>query len=690
MLASLALAAAARATAARPAAPRPVVPEDTYRIQVVRGIEVSPDAKTLAITVERADETENSFRHNVLLMGAEGGSVRALCRPETECTDPKFSPDGTRIAWLSDEKGEETQIFVARLPGKHARAITTGREAPTDFDWSPDGTRIVYTRLDGYVKLPPPGAAMPSTASARRGAQKSARVEEDDVSPFVIKRTQIQRDGEGFLDERRSHLWIVGVDGGKEHPITSGPYDDDEPRWSPRGDQIAFVTNRNPDPDATDDSDIWAVPPGGGPARRLAGSPGPDAGICWSHRGDRIAFVGTARRDDYYQTTHAMVAPVAGGPAVDLTGSLDTWVSLDDLVGGAADPSRIEWSADDATVDVVLDRKGANYVARIPSSGGAAREILGGREVVGLVRVASASGRIYFTRSTPTLISELWSAALDGSGRRKLYAPNDALQAQLSLVVPKQITAKNSAGDDVESWLYPPVGLDPAKSYPMILYIHGGPTEYDGELFDTGLENQIFPGKGWAVLRVNYRGSTSYGEAFCEAPKGDWHTREYEDLMASVDEALKRFPWIDKSRLGLGGWSYGGIMTLWTVAHTDRVKVGVPERFEIDYFSSFGEDQWALQYLTELGSPYEKPDLYRRLSPATYVPKIRTPLFLIADEKDGNCPPTQAMQLYQRLRLLGQKTELVIYPSEPHTMTIPSHYVDRLYRLVDWFGRYLR
>jgi dipeptidyl aminopeptidase/acylaminoacyl peptidase len=192
------------------------------------------------------------------------------------------------------------------------------------------------------------------------------------------------------------------------------------------------------------------------------------------------------------------------------------------------------------------------------------------------------------------------------------------------------------------------------------------------------------------VLRVNYRGSTSYGEAFAHAVWADWHVREHEDLMAAVDAALATHAWIDPNRLGLGGWSYGGIMTIWIVGHTDRFKVGVPERFEVDYASCFGTDQWHAQYVTELGKPWENPERYRDLSPGATIKSIKTPLFLIANEKDGNCPPSQAMQFYQRLKLLGQKTELVIYPDEPHSMTVPSHYVDRLRRLVDWFGRYLK
>jgi dipeptidyl aminopeptidase/acylaminoacyl peptidase len=288
-----------------------------------------------------------------------------------------------------------------------------------------------------------------------------------------------------------------------------------------------------------------------------------------------------------------------------------------------------------------------------------------------------------------THLPEIHTMAADGSSLERLSHFNDAFLDSVSLSVPETIVARNGAGDDVESWLYPPLSLDPARKYPLILYIHGGPQEYDGDFFDTGLENQVFPGAGYAVLRVNYRGSTSYGERFCRAPWGDWHSREYEDLMAALDRALADRPWLDAGRLGIGGWSYGGIMTLWAVGHTDRFKVGVPERFSFDYRSTFGEDQWHTQSLEELGNPMTEDEKYRRLSPGTYLPNVKTPLYLIADQKDLNCPLPQVMQAYQRLRLMGQKTELVVYPDEPHSMGRTSHLVDRLERLLHWYGAHL-
>jgi dipeptidyl aminopeptidase/acylaminoacyl peptidase len=672
----LALSLAAAAVASIP--PRPVVPADVYFFRAVSSLEVSPDGKTLVYGIERADEKEDTFRYELWSMDSGGGKARRLCDEESSCTRPRFSPDGSKLAWL-ESNGEATQIVVARAGSRKGRAVTRGAEDVGDYDWSPDGDSLVFTRGDPYVFHPAPGAPQPA------GGSKPDR----DTVPFVITRTQIQRDGEGFLDNRNTHLYVVAARGGEARRITSGAYDDDSPRWSPRGVLIAFVSNRNAtDPDATDDTDIYVVSPQGGAPRKLAGNPGPDVAPSWSRSGDRLAFVGSLRPNDYYQITRAMVVPVSGGTPTDLTGALDQWVASDNVVTGSG-ALRLIWSADDGELLVPLARGGASWLAAIPASGGPAKEILGGAEHQGLVRLAATTRRLFYTRSTPGVVTDLWTAAADGTGARKLFGPNDDAMTQLRLSAPAKLVAR-SGGVSVDAWLYPPLGLDPAKKYPMVVYVHGGPQEYDGEYFDTGLENQIFPGKGWAVLRVNYRGSTSYGEAFSRALWADWHDREFDDLMAAVDAAIAENPWIDAERLGIGGWSYGGIMTVWTVGHTKRFRVGVPERFEVDYLSCFGTDQWFVQYLTEMGSPLENAEKYRAKSPATYVPDIATPLYLIANEEDANCPPTQAMQLYQRLKLRGVPTELVIYPDENHSMSEPSHYVDRLYRLVNWFGRHLK
>jgi dipeptidyl aminopeptidase/acylaminoacyl peptidase len=681
VLALLAVAAALLAPAAPGAESRPDVtpgldPEDVYELRTIGSLEISSDGSLLAYTVDAAEEEANSYRSTLRVMELDGKNERLLTRKGADDRRPRFSPDGKRLAFLSD-RGDDPQIYTAPAGRARARRITNVAGGVDAYEWSPDGRFFVFVRSD-------PPAAEEEAARARTPRDADSNPE---LAPYVITRSQIQTDGEGFLGSSRSHLWVVPSEGGTPRRITSGPYDDTQPQWSPDGKWIVFVSNRAKDPDATDDTDLYLVRPDGTEERRLAGNPGPDEYPRWSRSGRSIAFVGKLRENDYYQTSHVMVVPATGGTPTSLTASLDTWVASDALLAGS-EASRITWSPDDTTLFVTLERRGANWLAAIPAGGGEPREILSGPRVHDLVRFAP-DGRIFYAPSDPTHPPEIEVAGPDGKGARPLTRLHAGLLARVRLSTPEKILARNADGDEVESWLYPPVGLDPAKKYPMILYIHGGPQGFDGDYFDTDLENQVFAARGFAVLRVNYRGSTSYGEKFCRALWADWHRREYDDLMVSVDEALKR-PWIDGERLGLGGWSYGGIMTIWTVAHTNRFRVGVPERFEIDYLSCFGEDQYFVQYLTELGSPFENADLYRKLSPGTYVPRIKTPLYLIANENDRNCPPSQAFQLYQRLKLLGIKTELVIYPEETHTLAYPSHIVDRLHRLIGWFSPHLR
>lgn len=639
---------------------RAIAPEDTYLLRAISALDVAPDGRSLAYVVDVAERGNDNYASALFLGGLEGGEARSITRKDAYDSAPRFSPNGQRLAFLSD-RGGGAQLVVARADGRKPRALTAVAAGVDSYDWSPDGKWLVFVTSD------------PATSEA---------------DPIVITGSLIRKDGEGFVDKRRSHLWIISSDGGAPRQVTRGPYDDSEPRWSPDGALIAFVSNRTEDPNASDNTDIYVVQPDGTGLRTVAANPGPDESPRWSHAADRIAFVGNLRENDFYQANRLMVAALAGGKPVDLSGSLDTWVALDGFDSDSSTRAAPQWSPDDRTIYTTFERRGANYLAALPSAGGPVRELLAGKFVLGLVRFSPTAGRFAFTLTDPTHPSELHTSALDGTGLSRLSDLNDEWLAERKLSVPEKIVATNPSGDKIESWLYPPVDFDPARRYPLILYIHGGPQDYDGEYFDTGLENQIFPGAGIAVLRVNYRGSTSYGEAFCRALWGDWHWREYEDLMASLDQALTR-PWLDPARLGIGGWSYGGIMTIWTVGHTDRFKVGVPERFEVDYLSAFGQDQWFAQYLAELGSPFAEAEKYRRMSPGTYAANIKTPLYLITDEDDGNCPMPQAMQFYQRLRYLGVKTELVVYPGEPHTMAHPAHLVDRLRRLLVWFGAHL-
>lgn len=644
------------------AAPGPVVAEDVQALPILAELAAAPDGRTAVYALLVPDAEADGFASELWAIDLENGGTRRLTPAGVGGRQPSFSADGRELFFVEENDAGDT-LRAQPWPRGRARAVATFEDGLEDYAAAPDGRSFVVVLAD-----PAPTGAT-------------------EHSPRRITRSLSQIDGQGLTDDRRTHLWRVARGGGAPVRLTSGPFDDDSPAISPDGEWVAFASNRHPDPDATDDTDLYLVRADGTGLRALATGPGPDTTPVWSHRGDRIAYLSVRRANDFYQPIRVATIALDGGAPVDLTGALDNWVANDSLAAGTG-PAAPIWSRDDAAIDVPFERRGATWLARISSTAPAdARELAGGREAYGLFRPLPDGGFLA-TATTPTAPPELYRFAPDGS-RRKLTDLYGGWLAGRRLVAPEKLTARNPDGDEVEAWLYPPLDRAPGRRYPLILYIHGGPQGYDGDFFDFDLENQLFPARGWAVLRVNYRGSTAYGEAFSRAIWGDWHRREYDDLMAALDAAIASHDWIDPARLGIGGWSYGGIMTLWTVGHTDRFRVGVPERFSFDYLSAFGEDQWFTWYLSELGSPFENAATYRRLSPGTYLQDVKTPLYLIANEDDRNCPLPQVLQAYQRLKLMGQQTELVVYPGESHGMARLSNLVDRLRRLTDWFGRHL-
>lgn len=651
------------------AAPAAVRVDDLFRLGYLSELEPAADGRSAFAVWTMPDPTVDAFRGELVRLDLDGsGRKRTLFADRHERWSPRLSPDGRFLAWLESD-GETVALRWAASgerglgrPGT-ALELESGLE---EFAWAPDGERFVVVRRD------------------------ASRLADTAAAPIVVTRTLARRDGEGFLDDRRSHLWIVDRRAQRDRPprqITFGAWDDGSPAWSPDGAWIAFVSNRAPDPDATDNTDLFLIRPEGGAAVAKVAGPGAESNPAWSHRGDRIAFHSLRRPDDYYQPPRVMTVALDDAPPVDLSGALDSWVAADAMHAGFG-PAPPLWSADDRELTLLFERRGGSWIAALDSASGAVREISGGRFVHGLVR-RLGDGDLLFTRTDPTHPPELHRLDAGAGEAVRLTRFYDDWLAARRLASPVQIVARNRAGDAIEAWLYPPLATPATGKAPLVVYIHGGPQGFDGDYFDFDLENQLFPAAGWGVLRVNYRGSTSYGEAFSRAVWGDWHAREYEDLMAALDRAIAEHSWIDPDRLGIGGWSYGGIMTLWTVGQTDRFRVGVPERFGFDYLSSFGEDQWFVWYLSELGSPLANEALYRRLSPATYLPNVKTPLYLISNENDYNCPLPQALQLYQRLKLVGQETELVVYPGASHSLSRPSHLADRLRRLLVWFGRHL-
>ena len=666
---------AKQASSAASASPRKITIDDFFQIRDVSQPELSPDSQWVAYAVRTRMLKEDKNEQRLWMVSTRGGDAIPITAEGVSSSHPRWSPDGKYISFLSARNGGKNQVWLLDRRGGEAQKLTDVTQGVDDFEWSPDSTRIVLIIQD------PKPEDMEAASDKDKDKDKEKEKKPKTPPPYVIDRLQFKRDTVGYLDRRRDHLYVLDVASKKLTQITSGDFDDEQPAWSPDGKQLAFSSNRSqPDPDATRDSNIWVVAADnadkGAHLIQITTNPSTDTQPTWSPDGRWIAYV--TQLDPhlfYYATLHLAVSPsTGGGKANVLTLDFDRSVR------------RPRFSSDGQDIYFAADDDGTVNLCRIAATGGAITRPIGGRETVGGFSIGKDDS-IAATVSTIDRPDEVFFLAKDAKEPTRLTKTNDALFAQLHLAQAKYAHFTSKDGSAIAGYIYTPVDYAAGKKVPTILVPHGGPVgQYSASFFHLA---QLYAANGYAVLLPNPRGSSGYGEKFCAAIYADWGNKDYQDDMAIVDDAIKQGI-ADPEKLGVGGWSYGGISTDFIIAQTTRFKAAISGAGVALISSFWGHDHYQRDYVIELGYPWENQGVWDKISPFYRVKNITTPTLFMGGDIDWNVPILGSEQMYQAMKALGRTTELVVYPGEYHGFTVPSHLKDRLDRYVAWYAHYVK
>lgn len=654
---SLATAQAA-APAGQSAALRRLVPTDFYRIKNVGAPKISPDGQWVAYTMSTPDSVKDRSNTDIHMVSWDGTRrVQLTSSPDGE-SSPEWSPDNRYLSFLSSRGGDSrgSQLWLMDRLGGEGVKVTDVRGGINDYVWSPDGSRLAFVIQDPD----------PDTTKT-----------DDDKPPKAIEidRWNFKRDYVGYLDRRRTHLYLFDLASRKLTQLTSGDVDDAGPAWSPDGKSIAFTSKRAPGAERTDNWDLYVIEAreGAEPHALTTAVNNEGRGATYSPDGKWIAFLrGGDPKYWAYDNSRVAVVPSGGGPVRVLTDALDRNVS---------EPT---WSQDGKHIYFVFDDDRKGVLGRVSLAAGAIERVSDAEQDLSGINIVG--DRIALSLSTDTHPTE--AAVLERGALRRITAHNDSLMNVIDLGRAERFTSNSKDGTVVGSMLYLPPDYRAGQRYPLALHIHGGPFGQDGHGFD--FMRRVFAARGYAVLAVNYRGSSGRGEAFSTAIFADWGNKEVVDLLGAVDQAVARGI-ADPDRLVLGGWSYGGILTNYTIATDTRFKAGVSGAGSSLQLTMYGTDQYVYQYEQELGPPWKNIEPWLKVSyPFLKADRIVTPTMFMGGERDFNVPITGSEQMYQALQSNNVESRLVVWPGMFHGPRTPGQRIDIINRYLGWWERYVK
>jgi len=638
---------------------KPITIDDILGMHRISGLTCAPDGRQAAYVVGGVDAKGDKRTAALWLADLGGTAPIQLTSEEESAGSAAFSPDGKFISFVAKRgKDEKAQVWLLDRRGGEAKRLTEVKGDIDSYRWSPDSRRLLITMTDPEPEPPKDDPKRPR--------------------PVVVDDVAFKRDTIGFITaEAHSHLYVFDVATRALTQLTpSGLSDEGFTAWSPDGKQVAYISDHALDPAAPATQWLQVIAPQAGAAPRLiAKLPAVyEHDLIWSADGSRIThLVGDVPKVNQYSQPHLAETVVATGQTRVLPATAAAYAQRPvDLGGGRIGAILAE---DRREIPAVIDPAGS--VERLGDGKFAVTEQCDAREAKA-PRAVIASG--------DDTMPEVY--ALAGKTMRALTTHNSALSARIAWGEVRDFATKASDGSEVHGMMTLPAGYAPGKRYPTVLFIHGGPNAQDAH--ETDVTRQWLAAHGYVVLAVNYRGSSGRGDDYARVIAADWGNKEVLDLHAATDFAVEQGI-ADPARLGVGGWSYGGILTDFLIVRDNRFKAAFSGAGEGNIFALFGVDQYIQQYAQEVGAPWQNTDLWIRLSePLLHADRIKTPTLFMGGIADDNVPLIGGQQLYQALKLTGVPTRLIGYPDQFHGLTRPSFERDRLERMVDWYGRYLK
>jgi len=633
---------------------RPMSFEDIIGLKRASDPQISPDGSRVAFVVSEWDRERDAHNTDLYLVATSGESpVRLTYDPKND-RSPRWSPDGSSLAFLSNREEDKFQIFVLRIPGGEPRKLTSHGESIADFEWSPDGKTIAFLAPEPKEKEKP-----------KEGSKEK---KPETKKPVVVDQ-----------DPENAHLWLLDVASEQVTRVTRGSFHVADASFAPDGKSIAYIAQNSPKVADSLTAELYVIPVGGGDPRRLSSNTYSESQLRWSPDGRQIAYLSEADGNPAAGPSRIHVLPASGGEPRVLARRFDGYIR------------DFSWSKDGASFVFSADLRVNRHLFQLPAADGEPKQLTTEDGLNGPFSVDASGQTLAFIQEGPARPADVWTLRLTDTSGRQLTRLNPQAQ-EWALGKVETLRWKSTDGTEIEGLVVYPIDYQAGRRYPTILEVHGGPegAYMRGFLATHGTFPHIYAASGYVTLLPNFRGSSNYGAKFAQANRADVGGGDYQDCMSGVDHLIA-LGVADPDRLAIKGWSYGGYMSGWVVGHTTRFKAaayGAGLANAVSYYGT-ADIQFSRENLHG-GTPYSNRSRWDERSPLSYVDQVKTPCLIFHGEKDERVPVGQSQEFYMGLRKHNVPARLVIYPGEPHGLRVPSYQFDKMKRELEWIESYVR